>query len=247
MAQKRSGKVDPHGPFAKLAKLELPAKGSQAAEPSAGARAARRPAPSKPAKPAPSITLYDDDDRAAFALFLEGVTPLGEKPMPVDQLGGGSAQHRRRLEEEAAIVSAAEEAVRAQLRSLVEPGSRFEVREDGRRVEGRRIELPIAKLGELRRGEYGTGATLDLHGLTLAEAREALVGFLARQLALGERAVLVVHGKGHHSPKGQSMLRLEVAAWLSQGAASDYVNAFCTALPDEGGEGAMRVLLRTRR
>jgi DNA-nicking Smr family endonuclease len=252
MAPKRPAKIDPKHPFAKLAEVKVPPASHAAPAAGAKAGAATKPASARrteaPKRPAPPSTLYDDDDRAAFAMFLEGVTPLEERPMAIDQLGGGSAKHRARLEEEAAIASAAEEAVRAQLRSLVDdPGNRFEVREDGRRVEGRRVELPVAKLGELRRGEYGVGATLDLHGMDLAEARESLVAFLARELSMGERAVLVVHGKGHHSPKGQSMLRLEVAAWLSQGAASEYVNAFCTALPDEGGEGAVRVLLRTRR
>lgn len=253
MAPKRPAKVDPKHPFAKLAEVKVqpapaarpPLANGVKAEGTAKSTSPRRAEP--PKRPAPPSTLYDEDDRAAFALFLEGVTPLEERPMAIDQLGGGSAKHRARLEEEAALVSAAEDAVRAQLRSLVDPGNRFEVREDGRRVEGRRVELPVAKLGELRRGEYGVGATLDLHGMDLTEAREALVAFLARELAMGERAVLVVHGKGHHSPKGQSMLRLEVAAWLSQGAASEYVSAFCTALPDEGGEGAVRVLLRPRR
>ena len=252
MASKRSSKVDPAHPFAKLANVQVAqaspapraAKGGGA--PASPARAAELAKAARVA-PKPPATVYDDDDRAAFAMFIEGVTPLAEKPMPVDALGGGSAAHRARLESEAAIVSAAEEAVRAQLRSLVDPGNRFEVREDGRRVEGRRIELPIAKLGELRRGTFGIERVLDLHGLALDEARDALVTFLARELALGERAVLIVHGKGNHSPRGQSMLRLEVAAWLSQGAASEYVSAFCTALPDEGGEGAMRVLLRAKR
>jgi DNA-nicking Smr family endonuclease len=250
MAAKRSGKVDPAHPFAKLANVQVaPAKPEAKGTPAASAKspvAAARPRPSRPASTVPA-TIYDEDDRAAFAMLVEGVTPLAEKPMPIDALGSGSAEHRARLESEASLVSAAEEAVRAQLRSLVDPGNRFEVREDGRRVEGRRIELPFTKLGELRRGTFAIERMLDLHGLPLDEAREALVTFLARELALGERAVLVVHGKGNHSPRGQSMLRLEVAAWLSQGAASEYVSAFCTALPDEGGEGAMRVLLRTKR
>ena len=248
MAQKRSSKVDPSHPFAKLAEVKV-----QTAPMSTASRTGTKPGPAAaarkapPARPAPPSTLYDEDDRAAFALFIEGVMPLTERPMPLDVLGRGSAQHRARLEEEASVVSAAEEAVRAQLRSLVDPGNRFEVREDGRRVEGRRVELPIAKLGELRRGTYSVSQSVDLHGKSLDEAREDLLRFLARETSMGERAVLVVHGKGNHSPKGQSVLRLEVAAWLSQGAASEYVSAFCTALPDEGGDGALRVLLRQKR
>ncbi len=248
MAQKRSSKVDPSHPFAKLAEVKVqtaPTSTTSRTGTKPGPAAAARKAP--PPRPAPPSTLYDEDDRAAFALFIEGVMPLAERPMPLDVLGGGSAKHRARLEEESSVVSAAEEAVRAQLRSLVDPGNRFEVREDGRSVEGRRVELPIAKLGELRRGTYSVSQSVDLHGKSLDEAREDLLRFLARETSMGERAVLVVHGKGNHSPKGQSVLRLEVAAWLSQGAASEYVSAFCTALPDEGGDGALRVLLRQKR
>jgi DNA-nicking Smr family endonuclease len=39
-------------------------------------------------------------------------------------------------------------------------------------------------------------------------------------------------------------LRGEIAAWLSQGRASHHVAAFATACPDDGGEGALYVLIR---
>jgi DNA-nicking Smr family endonuclease len=53
-----------------------------------------------------------------------------------------------------------------------------------------------------------------------------------------------VHGKGEHSPRGHAVLRGEIAAWLSQSAASEHVAAFATATDDDGGEGAVYVLLR---
>jgi DNA-nicking Smr family endonuclease len=62
--------------------------------------------------------------------------------------------------------------------------------------------------------------------------------------ARGERCVLVIHGKGQHSAGGIGVLRGEIAAWLSQGACSASVAAFATARGDDGGEGAMYVLLR---
>ena len=104
MAPKRPAKIDPKHPFAKLAEVKVQpatmATPTAAAAGKAGAAAktaaARRP--EAPKRPAPPSTLYDDDDRAAFALFLEGVTPLEERPMAIDQLGGGSAKHRARLE-----------------------------------------------------------------------------------------------------------------------------------------------------
>jgi DNA-nicking Smr family endonuclease len=56
--------------------------------------------------------------------------------------------------------------------------------------------------------------------------------------------VLVIHGKGEHSPQGLSVLRGETAAWLSQGPSSEHVAAFATAREVDGGEGAAYVLLR---
>jgi len=53
-----------------------------------------------------------------------------------------------------------------------------------------------------------------------------------------------VHGKGDHSPRGHGVLRLEIAGWLAEGAASEHVAAFATATNDDGGEGAVYVLLR---
>jgi len=219
MAQRKPAKIDPKHPFAKLAEVKV----HPPAAPASGAKGAGapRPAPPRsaaaPKRPAPPSTLYDEEDRAAFALFIEGVTPLEERPMAVDQLGGGSAKHRARLEEEAALVSAAEDAVRAQLRSLVDPGHRFEVREDGRRVEGRRVELPIAKLGELRRGEFGVGATLDLHGMDLTEAREALVAFSPRPLLVAVTVLTSMDARdlsevGFSASPEEQVLRLALLA-----------------------------------
>ena len=54
-----------------------------------------------------------------------------------------------------------------------------------------------AVLRKLRRGQFRVGAALDLHGMTVAMAREALAGFLraARRESLG--CVRIVHGKGN--------------------------------------------------
>ena len=252
MSSRRPKKSAPQGPFAKLADLSVaPPRPTPPARPAGRFKdesLGHPPPADAPAVRAPGRgAVLDDDDRMALAMLVEGVTPLARKPMPIDALGGSSAEHRARLAKESELHFAGDEAARAQQRALTDPGSRFEVHEDGRRVEGRRLELPLARLGELRRGSYSVERTLDLHGKTLDAAREALTHFLEREVALGERAVLIVHGKGNHSPLGHGVLRLEVAAWLSQGAASAYVAAFCTALPDEGGDGAVRVLLRRPR
>jgi DNA-nicking Smr family endonuclease len=67
--------------------------------------------------------------------------------------------------------------------------------------------------------------------------------FLSEKRARGDRCVLIVHGKGEHSPGGFGILRGEMSAWLSQGMSSAHVAAFSTASPEDGGEGAVYVLL----
>jgi DNA-nicking Smr family endonuclease len=134
------------------------------------------------------------------------------------------------------------EAVRDHLRTLVD--GRFEVSDDGTRVEGRRVDVGPDVLRKLRRGQMPIDARLDLHGMTMPEARAQLELFLRTMRARGERCVLVIHGKGEHSPYGSGILRGEISAWLSQGGPSEQVAAFATAQDSDGGVGAVYVLIR---
>ncbi|MGP6159215.1 MAG: Smr/MutS family protein, partial [Vulcanimicrobiaceae bacterium] len=158
--------------------------------------------------------------------------------------GRGKNTAERAVERGRETEQAEAAAVQARLHELVEGGERFEVSDDGRRIEGRRVDLPLEALRRLRRGLLPIDARLDLHGMRVQEARGELDLFLRTMRARGERCLLVVHGKGEHSPQGMGVLRGEMGAWLSQGASSQHVAAFVTAREGDGGEGAVYVLLR---
>ena len=96
-------------------------------------------------------------------------------------------------------------------------------------------------LRRLRRGHWATQGELDLHGLTVPAAREALVLFLQRCMRDGWRCVRIIHGRGLRSKTGEPILKGKVAAWLGQ---RDEILAFCQARPADGGAGAVMVLLR---
>ncbi len=132
---------------------------------------------------------------------------------------------------------------RGRMRSLVSEGIRFETVDDGERIEGRRLDVDPRELRRLRRGQYAVDGKLDLHGLGADEARHAVDAFVKKRAQDGDRVVLVVHGKGSHSPRGHAVLRGEIAAWLSQGRSARHVAAFATAPDDHGGTGAVLVLL----
>jgi DNA-nicking Smr family endonuclease len=185
-----------------------------------------------------------EDEALLLHRMFAGVKPLERKRarVPVQSVEPSSSAQRMAAAREAARAEA--EAVQERLRSLVEGTSRFEVMDDGRRVEGRRSDVPQDMLRKLRRGLFPVDARLDLHGMTAGEARGQLELFLRTMRARGERCVLVVHGKGEHSPRGVAVLRGEIGAWLSQGSASENVAAFATARETDGGEGAVYVLIR---
>jgi DNA-nicking Smr family endonuclease len=231
-------------PFGALKALRDEMHAKEGKSGTAASAEAPRPARSTSKKHQPTAVSSEDEALALFRL-MNGVTPLaGKAPtrLPRSQVAVDKSDLDARRAEAEAPIRAEEEAVHAHLRALVE-GGRFEVQDDGRRVEGRRAGVSPDTLRKLRRGLMPIDARLDLHGETATSAPKTLEQFLRAQRTRGERCVLVVHGKGDHSPAHQGILRGEMSAWLSQGAASAHVSAFATAAPDDGGEGAVYILL----
>lgn len=105
----------------------------------------------------------------------------------------------------------------------------------------RRPGIGIDVARRLRRGEWSIQAEIDLHGLRRDDAREALAEFLREAVRQGLRCVRVVHGKGLGSPGKTPVLKGKVHSWLVQ---KNEVLAFVQARGDEGGAGAVVVLLK---
>lgn len=93
----------------------------------------------------------------------------------------------------------------------------------------------------LRAGHWSIQRHLDLHGLRTDEAREALGQFIRHAHRDGARCVRVVHGKGLGSPGRMPVLKGRVHSWLVQ---KQEVLAFVQARPNDGGAGALIVLLQ---
>ncbi|QWF70178.1 Smr/MutS family protein [Methylomonas paludis] len=96
-------------------------------------------------------------------------------------------------------------------------------------------------LKKLRKGYYGLDADIDLHGLSSRAALQLLLDFLQHSVENGKRSVLIVHGKGYHSPDNRPVLKNDLNLWLRQ---HQDVLAFCSAPQRSGGAGAVLVLLR---
>ncbi len=114
-------------------------------------------------------------------------------------------------------------------------------------AQGRRAGVDKRTAVRLRRGQMRVEATLDLHHLTQADAHRALAAFLAAAQQAGRRCVLVITGKGLRPDGTPGVLRTNVPRWLDEPGIRQRVLAFCSAVPADGGDGALYVLLRKLR
>jgi DNA-nicking Smr family endonuclease len=114
--------------------------------------------------------------------------------------------------------------------------------------EGENLGFYAADVGpdllrKLRRGELAMDRELDLHGLTLEQARHAVGRALREMTAGGLRGLRIVHGRGRHSA-GPAVLPDLVRECLTHPPLAALVAAFASAPRREGGAGATHVYLR---
>jgi DNA-nicking Smr family endonuclease len=96
-------------------------------------------------------------------------------------------------------------------------------------------------LSKLRRGHWVVQAQIDLHGLIADEARQYVAEFIADCKKRNIRCVRIVHGKGLGSRNREPVLKHKLRSWLMQ---KDEVIAYAQAKPEDGGSGAVIVLLK---
>ena len=89
---------------------------------------------------------------------------------------------------------------------------------------------------QLKTGNLRWYEAVDLHGCTVEQARSAVLQIIEMARAENQNVIKIVHGKGP-----QAILKTYVNSWLRQ---HRDVLAFVSAPPDQGGTGAVLVLLK---
>jgi DNA-nicking Smr family endonuclease len=122
------------------------------------------------------------------------------------------------------------------------------------RAPTRAKDLDRRTKDKLVKGKMDIEGKLDLHGMTQAQAHEALSRFILKSHQAGKRCVLVITGKGkknvhseedsHHT---RGILRRRLPEWISHPALHDLVLSIETAQPKHGGAGAVYLYLRRTR
>lgn len=102
--------------------------------------------------------------------------------------------------------------------------------------------LSSKRFKDLKNGRIAWEARLDLHGLRADQARDTLCQFITKQTEYRNRCVLIIHGKGGQEG-APPLIKNLVNRWLPQ---MDEVIAFHSALPKDGGTGAIYVFLNSK-
>jgi DNA-nicking Smr family endonuclease len=111
------------------------------------------------------------------------------------------------------------------------------------RHEGEGKGIEPGRKHRIARERDPIGARLDLHGLDQDRARAVLEAFLRRAWDQGERAVLVITGKG---VRGDGVLRRRAPEWLAAPHLAPIVAGVSEAHRRHGGEGALYVALKRK-
>jgi len=98
-------------------------------------------------------------------------------------------------------------------------------------------------LRQLKQGKIPPQDHLDLHGQTIEQAHKSTMQFIHECQQQKKYCILIIHGQGYRSAGGVPVLKQNVSHWLQQ---HNSVLAFHSAIPADGGKGAVYVLLRKK-
>lgn len=184
----------------------------------------------------PSRPLTPDEEKAMFKAAMADVAPLDRRGRTAPRVPAAKAPTLPAEDPDADA--------KRRLKLLVETGEGFVLTHTAEYVQGACSWVAPEVFRRLHGGHFSIQGHVDLHGMGVETARADFDRFMKRSVALGRRAVLVVHGRGRCSP-GPPVLKRNLFDWLTRGHWKRWVIAFTSARACDGGTGATYVLLRS--
>ncbi len=105
----------------------------------------------------------------------------------------------------------------------------------------------------LQKGQMPIDARLDLHGMTVEQAKLRLKSFLLNAHAQGDRVILVITGKGLRSGfdefnrPNRGVIREGLPQWVKDKTLAPMIVQITPAHRQHGGDGAFYLYLRRKR
>jgi len=164
------------------------------------------------------------EDLNAFQEAVKGIKPLSQRKVRLSSPKPSVERKKTPQEEDPSFFDGSEP------HEIVQGDDSIEFKRDGV------ADKILRKLGK---GQYNVEAVLDLHKMTVEQARTAVNSFLHQCLGRKIRTALIVHGKG--MPGNPPILKNQLNCWLRQ---AKVVLAFRSASPRHGGKGAVYILLK---
>ena len=108
-------------------------------------------------------------------------------------------------------------------------------------VEYKQTGLQNREFTRLKQGKIVPQDKIDFHNYNVQQMAASLVQFIQSSRQQNYRCILVICGKGKHSQNNRSVLNNAVRDLLCQ---NPFVIAYCFAKTQDGGTGALYVLLK---
>jgi DNA-nicking Smr family endonuclease len=105
------------------------------------------------------------------------------------------------------------------------------------------MSLEESSIRKIRRGVINIEGILDLHGMTLEVAFDALEKFLEHSFFSKKRYLLVITGKSNHAGE-RATIRSSIKSWIESSDLINLVQAISGAADCHGGSGALYIKLR---
>jgi DNA-nicking Smr family endonuclease len=129
------------------------------------------------------------------------------------------------------------------LQSIVKGATRIRLSDTGEYIEWIRPNLRKDIARRLHQGDFSVQDSIDLHGMTLRQAGEAIDSFFRDAIKNRLFCIKVIHGRGLRSPGGP-VLKEALIKWL-HGNFRKWVLAYSSAKDCDGGLGATYIILKT--
>ncbi len=170
------------------------------------------------------------DDNGLFRRLMEDIQPLERDKRAPDYKPKPQARARFKHADERAVLE----------ESLDVDGDDIETG-SGESMQFKRASVGRRTMRKLARGSFSVQSEIDLHGMTVPEAKGALREFVKDATIRGLTCIRVIHGKGIGSGDRGPILKGKVNNWLRRW---DEILAFVSTKQVHGGTGAVYVLLR---